>query len=488
MNKVLIIEDSSTFSEYIRLNIEDDLNQVAILKAKTYSEAKEVLASHHQEIFCVIVDLNLSDINPIDGIADIREAYPHIAVVVITGEIGKGALEDVLEMDIADYITRKDQQNIEYVAKLISRIAKNRNNKVLVVDDSRTARAEMERLLKIQHYQVIQAQSGEEALSLLLDHPDIKLVLLDCHMDGIDGVQTCLLMRESFSKDQLSIIGVSGKGSNNMSAAFIKSGANDFLVKPFLKEEFYCRIGQNIDYLETISLLQEANELKNQTIGMAAHDIRGPIGIIKNLGDLLLSEKDTNKILKYTQHIITTSQNTLRLLDSLLNLSVIESGKIKIDKRDMNLYQLLKERVEFYQYVAEKKNIKIDFSGDSLDNIFCDSSKIMQVIDNLLSNAIKYSPSNSSILVNLSETQEWQSIEIIDSGVGVEAADVHRLFSAYERFGHTTGGESSTGLGLVICKNLIEAHNGHIGYKKHDPAGSNFYFSLPRKNNRSCAA
>jgi len=224
-----------------------------------------------------------------------------------------------------------------------------------VVDDSNVARAEMKRLLTVQHYNLVHARSGEEALEILHKHSTIKLVISDSHMDGLTGEETAKIIREDYKKDDLAIIGVSSTGGQNISAVFIKNGANDFLVKPFLPDEFHCQINQNIESIETITTYREANALKNLAIGMAAHDIRGPIGIMQALAELSL-EVSKAKRYQHLKTIYETGKDTLELLDSLLNMTVIETGKITVEPQTVDLSAPVKQRIDVYEHISDKKN------------------------------------------------------------------------------------------------------------------------------------
>lgn len=482
MNRVLVVEDSHTCSEALSLNIMA-LHDFDVVKAYTLDDAKTALEQDGNNFFCATIDINLPDAPRGEAVQFIRENYPHIAIIVMTSELDKGLREDILELDVADYLLKNGQYNLEYCAALVHRIYKNADIEILVVDDSRVARAEMERLLNVQHYNVMQASSGEEAIEILQAHPTIRLAILDCHMEGMTGVETAEIIRETFKKDELAIIGVSNTGGQNMSAMFIKSGANDFLVKPFLPEEFYCRVNQNMDFIETITLHREANELKNLAIGTAAHDIRGPIGVIHSLSQLAGMAKEENRREKYLKTIGETSKNTLELLDSLLNMTVIETGQITIEPESVNLSELVAQRVEFYHHISDKKDITIEADLPELPELRCDPERITQVVDNFVSNAIKYSPMHSEIEINIFEMDGWHRLEIADRGCGISEDNQAKLFNAYQRFSETTAGESSTGLGLVICKNFIEAHQGRIGYRDHEGGGSCFYFMLPSPGN-----
>lgn len=178
-------------------------------------------------------------------------------------------------------------------------------------------------------------------------------------------------------------------------------------------------MNQNIDFIEAITLHREANELKNLAIGTAAHDIRGPIGVIHSLAQLAGMATEESRREKYLKNIDETSKNTLELLDSLLNMTVIETGKITIEPDFVNLSDLVAQRVEFYHHISDNKDITIDCDLPELPDLRCDPERITQVIDNFVSNAIKYSPMHSEIEISIFETDGWHRLEISDHGCGI---------------------------------------------------------------------
>ena len=169
------------------------------------------------------------------------------------------------------------------------------------------------------------------------------------------------------------------------------------------------------------------------------------------------------------------------LLNDLLDISAIESGKIKLQKIPLNMSDICRERMENFKHKADDKNIEfVDELPDSA-MVEVDHTRISQVIDNLLSNAIKYSPENVQITMSIDKEADVLRVNVIDQGPGIKHSDVEKLFKAFNRLGHrTTGGESSHGLGLSICLRIVEAHMGTIHYKNAPNRGSHFYFELPK--------
>ncbi|MBV1882292.1 MAG: response regulator [Pseudomonadales bacterium] len=480
MEKVLVVEDSRSFSLMLKVAITQG-SDFSCVVAESYAEAKSVLEAQGDDFFCAVVDLNLPDA-PNGEAVDLVAGYK-IATIVFTGQISDSLREDFLQKKVADYVLKSGQHNIDYVVAMIKRLYANATTKVLVVDDSALARKQVSRLLAIQRFVVIEASSGEDALNMLELHPDVRIALIDGVMDQMDGYQLTSKIRAQHTKEELVIIGVSGQSGQATSAKFIKSGANDFIAKPFLAEELNCRVNQNADFIDQFYQLKKVSEQRNQILGMAAHDMRGPLGVVQGLANLLLKkERPPEKQKKYFEMILSTSSQMLNLLNDLLDMSTVESGQMTLDREPVKLSALVHERVDFNRSVSEKKDIELVESLPDTAEVMLDTSRIRQVIDNLLSNAIKYSPLKSQVDVCLSETEKFIRLEVRDHGPGIKEGDRDKLFGAFQRLGNkTTGGESSNGLGLAICKNMVDAHSGNIGYQSNEEGGSCFYFELPKK-------
>ncbi len=248
-SSVLIVEDSTTFSNLLKRRISQELG-LPTLVAASLAETKKLLFDHFDEIFVALLDLNLPDAPDGEVIAPVL-AYG-IPVIVFTGTYSDETREALLSRNVLDYVTKESAEDLNYLLKLITRLQKNCATKILVVDDSATARLFIMNLLRLRKFDALEAENGARALALLDKHPDIKMVITDYSMPEMDGFELTRRIRAKRNREQLAIIGISALGSGAMSAQFLKKGANDFLVKPFVNEEFFCRIEQNLDLMEYI--------------------------------------------------------------------------------------------------------------------------------------------------------------------------------------------------------------------------------------------
>lgn len=231
--------------------------------------------------------------------------------------------------------------------------------------------------------------------------------------------------------------------------------------------------------------LKNLNEEKNKFIGIAAHDLRNPIGAIYSFSDLILSnyaELNQKNIITYVGYIKNLSNNSLSLLKNLLDVSKIESGKIELNTDLHNYISFLKELIVFNNLIASKKFIIIKLETIEEELIFnFDKHYLSEVINNLLSNAIKFSFNSSEITIRVYFTKNnTVKTEVVDFGQGIASAEQNKLFKYFQKTStQPTAGESGTGLGLAIAKQIVLSHGGTIGLTSELGSGSVFYFELP---------
>lgn len=255
MKKILIVDDSKTIRDILFQRIAQAVPN-EILAASTFAEASSLIDQHRNNIFAAVLDLNLPDAS--DGeIVDFAKKND-VPVIVLTATYNKSVREKIISKDVVDYIVKKGQHSLTQTVEILRRMKKNRAVKILVVDDSRTSRFMIKRLLETYQYLVLEAVDGVNALEIMAEHSDIKLIITDYHMPRMDGVELISAVRKNKSKEELAIIGLSSAEDNSLSATLLKCGANDFLTKPFSNEEFHSRISQNVEFLEYVQEIKES--------------------------------------------------------------------------------------------------------------------------------------------------------------------------------------------------------------------------------------
>ena len=254
-SQLLVVEDSPIVAKILLHVIKQELD-FNILLATTFAEAKRLCEQHHGNIFVALVDLNLPDA-PDGEVVDFT-LEQKLPTVVLTGSIDNTRREKLLSKGIVDYVTKEGKYSYQYAVKAVQRLVKNQSIKVMVVEDSSTMRKHIVNLLSRHQFEIYEAVDGVDAIKKIIKHPDIQLLITDYNMPNMDGFELVKNLRCKYEKFDLVIIGLSAEGDNGLSAKLIKTGANDFLRKPFNPEEFYCRINHNIESLDLIAQIRDS--------------------------------------------------------------------------------------------------------------------------------------------------------------------------------------------------------------------------------------
>ena len=230
--------------------------------------------------------------------------------------------------------------------------------------------------------------------------------------------------------------------------------------------------------------LVKLNELKNEFLGMAAHDLRSPISSIYSFSAFLLEEAGANldqDHVEFLSAIHFSSKFMLGLLSDLLDIAKIESGKLNLNKIPTDIIRFIDHNINLNRMMAKKKEINIVFTHyETIPDVSIDRQKIGQVLNNLISNAIKFSPQNTTVTVDVFISGENIIISIKDEGPGIPEEEQSNLFKPFSRTSvRATEGEKSTGLGLFIVQKIVLGHMGRIWLDGKVGKGSNFCFSLP---------
>ncbi|UCD11658.1 MAG: PAS domain S-box protein [Nitrospinaceae bacterium] len=240
---------------------------------------------------------------------------------------------------------------------------------------------------------------------------------------------------------------------------------------------------QNRTLAQANETLAALNAQKNEFLGIASHDLRNPLYVIRSYSEALLADgqgpiNDQQK--KLLIRILEAGNQMTALLDNLLDISKIESGRCDLHLETQDFNALVRKQMELHQLLAGEKNIRIRFEEGELAPFPYDKDSLTQVTGNLISNAIKFSPPGSTITLATEEAQGRARFSVRDEGPGISKEDREHLFGTFRKLSaKPTGGEKSTGLGLAIAKKIVHLHGGDIGVLSTPGTGSTFYFTLP---------
>ena len=250
MQRILVVDDNKTLAKLVAKKIQSEV-EMEIDVAFSFAEAKLFLARY--DYFITLLDVNLPDAPNGEVIDYAIEKGKH--VIVLSGNVDKEFRKKMLQKNIIDYVTKGGHNDIDYIIQTIIRLKKNQNHTVMVVDDARMYRSELKKMLENLFFKVITVAHGEEALGLLSTNVEPSLIITDYNMPVMDGLELTYEIRKEYNKNQLSILALSGNDDDEISAMFLKHGANDYIKKPFSKEEFSTRVNNTVEALENIQTI-----------------------------------------------------------------------------------------------------------------------------------------------------------------------------------------------------------------------------------------
>ncbi|PWV99020.1 response regulator receiver domain-containing protein [Hoeflea marina] len=248
-HRILVAEDSNFFTSMIGQKFKE-LFDIDIEVCRNFEQIQLAFEYGSKPITLAISNINLPGAENGEALNYLAELS--IPIIVFTGTFHEKTREGILARDIVDYVIKDSTLAIDLLAESVCRFLTNHRHHVLIVDDSPTARALLRSRLERFNFKVSAAASGGEALEILKASPDIGLVITDYNMPDIDGFELTRRLRTVRGSHELRIIGVSSSDNRLLSARFLKAGGNDFMLRPYVDEEFYCRVNQNLDTLDQI--------------------------------------------------------------------------------------------------------------------------------------------------------------------------------------------------------------------------------------------
>ncbi|MCI1778631.1 MAG: response regulator [Bacteroidales bacterium] len=364
--------------------------------------------------------------------------------------------------------------------------------KILIVDDVVSNVILLKALLGKEKYQLVTATNGKSALDILdAEKPD--LVLLDVMMPGMSGFEVAEKMKSDPAHKDIPIIFLTALNSSTDIVQGFKVGANDFISKPFNKEELIIRIDHQISLVNAKRvILQQTEELKkiissrDRIYSVIAHDLRSPIGSIKMVINMLLNNVTEEKIGPDLFEILKganlTAENTFALLDNLLKWTKSQTGALNVVFQNIDINELIESMVDVFNLMTQVKNISLETYGSKSPILVrADIDMIKTVLRNLLSNAIKFSHKGSSVEIRVEEDEKFAKVYVIDHGVGISEENMEKIMQDNSNLStYGTENEEGSGLGLLLVKDFVKQNGGEFDIKSVEGEGSTFGFSLQK--------
>ena len=368
---------------------------------------------------------------------------------------------------------------------------------LLVVDDEMGMRLSVERALRhystqlpdMQHevnFRVSQAETGEAALEIIdADTPDI--ILLDYKLPGISGLDVLMALKDR--KLDILVVMITAYASLETAVQATKSGAFDFLAKPFTPEELRATVHKTTKHCmvqrQAAKLAGERRQIRFEFLSVLAHELKSPLAAVEGNMFILRDHLAGDSIKDY-DHLVSRSiirlEGMKKLIFDLLDLTRIESGQKKRSLTDVDVCTIARQSMETHAVLAADKQVSISFEGPESLVLQADSGELEIIFNNLISNAVKYNRDGGTVAVVIQDLGSTVSIAVRDSGIGMTKEEVARLFGEFIRIkNQKTMNILGSGLGLSILKRLSHLYGGEVSVESEPDQGSIFTVILQKE-------
>jgi signal transduction histidine kinase len=355
----------------------------------------------------------------------------------------------------------------------------NKKPLILCVDDDRKNLDLLEALLLPEGYEIVMALDGQASLDIF-EKEKIDLVILDVFLPDISGFD---VLRKLKAKRWTPVILVTALNDRETMIRGLESGADDFLSKPIQKEELRLRVRNILKIKENQDGIERMAAIKEEFISTVSHELRTPLASIKLAVDVLESEElgkfsEDQKV--FVCRIKSNIDRLSRLINDVLDLSKLESGKMKLNLVPIDAVSLVREIAEMQRPVIENKGLQLKvFLEDDLPLLIADRDRLTQVITNLVNNAMKFTETGEIAVSVSCPDSKTMTFSVRDTGIGIKSGNIPLLFEKFKQVGNASQQVGGTGLGLVISKELVERHGGRIWVESEFGKGTVFFFSIP---------
>jgi len=362
--------------------------------------------------------------------------------------------------------------------------------KVLIVDDVVSNVLLLKILLQKEGFQICTANNGmvciEQAKS---EKPD--LILLDVMMPELNGFDTAVILKKDEETKDIPIIFLTALNTPGDLVKGFQVGANDFLTKPFNKEELVMRVNQQISLVAAKRIIEEQNAELRATLSnrdkmysVIAHDLRSPMASIRMVLNLVVSTISPDIVGEEIFNLIDKankeSEEVHDLLDNLLKWTKSQTGRLNVMLQDLELDDIIPGVVDIFEMIAATKKIRLSYSGTKL-TVRADNDMLKTIVRNFMSNAVKFSPENSTIEISVTQyNDQMAKVSVRDHGVGISEDRLKTIFNKGETT-YGTGGEEGSGLGLQLCADFARKNGGDVMVESAMGEGSTFSVLIPLK-------
>jgi len=358
-------------------------------------------------------------------------------------------------------------------------------NKILIVDDEPSNLAAMvDIFMKAgSMYEIFQSLTAKMAIEIAQKRlPD--LIITDWEMPVKNGIEMIKELKQDSLTCDIPIIMCTGVmiSSEHLQTA-LDAGAVDYIRKPVDEIELMARVRSMLVLSNSFKEIKALNSLKDKIFTIIGHDLRGPVGNIKSMVELIANQSiniEPNKIADFFTLLNRSAKSTYNLLENLLSWANTQQSKISFNPQMYSLERLINENIQIFEENAQFKKIAIKMNARGNTQVNMDINLISSVIRNLLSNATKFTSAVGTITIDIKTSSKAHIVSLSDTGVGIAPENIEKIMSKLEYFTtYGTNKEKGSGLGILLCLEFIAIHKGQLWVESEVGKGSTFYFSLP---------
>ncbi len=355
---------------------------------------------------------------------------------------------------------------------------------ILIVDDVEENVQLLGNIFQEHNYDVSFASNGRYALDILeTESPD--LIMLDIMMPDMDGFEICEKIKENPRNKDIPIIFLTAKTQQEDIIKGFEMGAVDYVTKPFEINELIARVNTHLSLKQAKDELQDSNLTKSKFFSIITNDIKDILLGIRSCSSFMLQEINSNdfeNVTKYAKILNDDSSKLYEFTENIIEWANIQSNNFESTNKKIKGIDLVNDTIKTLNKDMIAKHIVVEKNIDENITIDSDLKAISTILNKLLNNAVKYSNKNGKIAINLIDKDKYIEVNVVDNGVGIEATVASKLFRLDTPYPKTTGtnNEGGTGLGLIICKSLIEKIEGKIWLESKKHKGTTVNFTIPK--------
>ncbi len=355
---------------------------------------------------------------------------------------------------------------------------------ILIADDEPLNIQLASKPLRKQGYHLLTAPDGKRALELLRSEK-VDLALLDVMMPYMTGFEVCRALKQDPNPERadIPVLFITARTDLNSILEGFEAGAVDYLAKPWKEAEFLARVQTHLRLRQAEQEARALNASKDKFISILAQELSGPFSGLKGVLKMLVEDfyrLEEEKRYEYLRLSYDSAENLHRLIQNLLTWANLQRGKIFYPE-EIDLGSLALDMLELFREEAEQKRILLQSHIPEGSFAKADLEMVQTILRNLLTNGLMFTPEGGQITLDARLEGPWVQVSVWDTGIGISPEDQKKLFRIDQQFKRQgTAGEIGTGMGLILCKELVEKNGGRIWLESEEGKGTRVSFTLPR--------